>query len=108
MNIKYSWGLRCLFLFSVYMVSAPPLIFSTNVRDFGAVGDGVADDTDAIYAAIQAAEDGEIFFSKGKYRISKSINIELSTYGPLVIKGVSGASTIVMAVPTKVQPYPLQ
>ena len=71
-------------------------MFATNVRDFGAVGDGLADDTEAIYAAIQAAEDGELYFSKGTYRISKSIEIELSKHGPLVIRGVAGASTVVM------------
>lgn len=96
MNIRYSGDLKCMLLFIVCMVSGPPLIFSTNVRDFGAVGDGVADDTDAIYAAIQAAEDGEIFFSKGRYRITRSIDIELSKLGPMVISGVASASTVLM------------
>lgn len=71
-------------------------IEATSVKDFGAVGDGVTDDTEAIVTAIHAAEDGELFFSKGTYRISKSIEIELEKYGPLVIKGAAGASTIAM------------
>jgi hypothetical protein len=43
-----------------------------NVKDFGAVGDGVADDTAAIQAAINAHR-GKIFFSVGTYKISSTI-----------------------------------
>ena len=66
-------------------------LFTANTRDFGAVGDGIADDT----AAIQAAADDcksklkviqlpggsymgscpELFFPAGKYRISRSIKL---------------------------------
>ncbi len=66
-------------------------LFTANARDFGAVGDGIADDT----AAIQAAADDcksklkiiqptggsymgscpELFFPAGKYRISQSIKL---------------------------------
>jgi len=47
-----------------------------NVRDFGAVGDGVADDTAAIQRAIDAAttpQGGELFIPAGKYRITKTL-----------------------------------
>jgi len=40
-----------------------------NVRDYGAKGDGVTDDTDAIQAAINAAGSGLIVFPSGVFRI---------------------------------------
>lgn len=43
-----------------------------SVKDFGAVGDGVTDDTAAIQAAIEYASDGgELWFPKGSYSISE-------------------------------------
>ena len=54
----------------------PDLI--TNIKDYGALGDGVADDTTAFINAITAAQSltGQVFFPKGKYRINTG-NIEL-------------------------------
>jgi len=56
---------------------------SASVKDFGAIGDGVADDTAAIQAAIDAfkpfpvfATGGvEIFFPRGVYRLTNSIDL---------------------------------
>lgn len=48
-----------------------------SVRDFGAVGDGVADDTAAIQAAIQAARlagGGQVWFPKGIYKTTSPIH----------------------------------
>ena len=44
-----------------------------NVKDYGAVGDGVADDTTAVTAAIAAG--GLIYFPSGTYRITSKITI---------------------------------
>ena len=45
-----------------------------NVRDFGAVGDGVADDTAAIQAALNAtALGGTTFFSAGTYKVTATL-----------------------------------
>lgn len=45
-----------------------------NVKDFGAVGDGLADDTEAIQLAIEALEDDDAFntlyFPSGRYRLA--------------------------------------
>ena len=48
-----------------------------NVKDFGAVGDGVADDTVAIQAAINilGLSGGEVFFPEGHYKITSKIDI---------------------------------
>lgn len=43
-----------------------------NVRDFGAVGDGVADDTDAVLSAFaDAGERVVVYFPAGNYRVSR-------------------------------------
>lgn len=48
---------------------------TVSVKDFGAVGDGMTDDTVAIQAAInaKAATGGEIFFPSGTYKITASL-----------------------------------
>jgi polygalacturonase len=45
-----------------------------NVKDFGAKGDGANDDTAAIQAAIDAANDIPVFFPKGDYRITDTLH----------------------------------
>ncbi len=50
---------------------------AVNVKDFGAVGDGVTDDTAAIQAAIDSAPDGKtVFFPSGTYRATSQISID--------------------------------
>ena len=47
-----------------------------NVRDYGALGNGAADDTSAIQAAINAAAAGGIvLFPTGTYNVSSTINV---------------------------------
>ena len=55
-----------------------------SVKDFGATGDGVTDDTDAIQAAIDS-NPGELYVSPGIYRITKSLLIR----NPLKFRGSS-------------------
>lgn len=71
-----------------------PMEKTFSVRIFGAVGNGVTDDTVAIQAAIDAAEaitDGVVFFPPGTYRITSSLQCD----GP-TMEGVPGASKIVI------------
>jgi hypothetical protein len=62
-----------------------------NVKDFGAVGDGVTDDTAAIQAAIDYAE-GEVYFPVGNYKISSSLNINNNS---IRLVGSSRYSTLI-------------
>ena len=49
---------------------------TVSVKDFGAVGDGVADDTAAIQAALNATEGLNIFIPKGVYIISSQLTAQ--------------------------------
>ncbi len=60
-------------------------------RDFHAVGDGRADDTQALTNAIQSIENGVLFIPKGTYVISKLIDL---TRGNVIIRGAGSDQTI--------------
>ena len=52
----------------------------TSVRDFGAVGDGVADDTTAIQNAINASD--AVFLPEGTYKVTGTLTSSSSNiYG---------------------------
>lgn len=61
---------------------------SVSVKDFGAVGDGITDDSAAIQAAVNSftasGVGGEIFFPKGNYKINTKITV------PVIVNEVSG------------------
>ena len=69
----------------------------TNVRAFGATGDGTTDDTEAIQHAVRDG-DGRIRFSRGTYRISQTIEIHLDETGRTGIEG-DGSATLLMTGP---------
>jgi len=60
---------------------------SVSVRDYGATGDGITDDTLAIQAAINASS--SIFFPSGNYIVSTALNISSFTGGKFLY-GVKG------------------
>lgn len=78
---------------------------SVNVKDFGAVGDGVADDTAEIQAAIDySASSGKaIYFPAGTYLVSRAGTIYSTYYYGLMLKsgcrlfGESESSVIIKA-----------
>jgi hypothetical protein len=64
---------------------------TVSVKDFGAVGDGVANDTAAVQAAItavQATNGGSVYFPTGNYKITSSL---LITGGNISLIGLPGA-----------------
>jgi hypothetical protein len=70
----------------------------TNVLDFGAAGDGVMDDTEAIQHALDDGE-GLIEFPRGTYRISKTLIVDLQKRSRTAISGLGGVAKIVMHGP---------
>ena len=48
-----------------------------NVKDFGAMGDGQHDDTDAIFAAMERGDN--LYFPQGKYRITRTLQMKQHT-----------------------------
>ncbi len=70
----------------------------SNVRRFGAAGDGTTDDTQAIRHALRDG-DGVLHFPPGTYRISQTIEVPLADVGPCGIDGTSGTAGLLMAGP---------
>lgn len=69
-----------------------------SVRSFGAVGDGIHDDTESIKRAV-AEGDGTLEFDRGNYRITESIKISLNETGRFSIHGSGGTAKIIMDGP---------
>jgi hypothetical protein len=67
------------------------------VQDFGAVGDGTADDAAALQKAVNWGI-GDVCLPKGTYCLSRPIVVKLDEVGPTSIRGL-GVATIVMAGP---------
>lgn len=92
----------------------------SNVFGFGAKGDGIADDTEALQHTLDSG-DGVLRLNKGTYRITKPLVLDLTKTGFGAVRGESGTSRIVMAgagpairiigdhqgtaVPSSVQPH---
>ncbi len=57
---------------------------TVSVKDYGAVGDGVADDTISIQYAVNANPGRVVFFTQGTYRITSTIIIDVFGQGSYV------------------------
>lgn len=51
-----------------------------DVHQWGAMGDGVTDDTDAIQAALDACKNGILYFPNGNYMITRTLYIHSNTH----------------------------
>ena len=69
----------------------------TNVRDFGAMGDGLVDDTGAIEHAQRDGGDGVLEFPRGEYRITRTISFDLAKTRALAVHESGGTARVVDA-----------
>ncbi len=70
----------------------PEVPATANVRDFGAIGDGVADDTAAFRAALAATSAGAIEIPAGRFRLSDVLRLERSG---VVLRGAGIGQTVI-------------
>jgi polygalacturonase len=70
----------------------------SNVRDFGAVGDGRTDDTEALRHAVDQGA-GRLVFPRGTYRLTAPLEIELDRHGPIALAGEGGTARLLMDGP---------
>lgn len=67
-------------------------------QGFGAVGDGRTDDTEALRHAVEQCG-GRLELTRGTYRITGTIEVDLDRFGPIAISGSGGTARIVMDAP---------
>ncbi len=75
-----------------------PPAHGASVRDFGAKGDGQADDTEAIRRAVRETPDGTVDFPRGEYCIAETIRIDLEQTGRMSLQG-GGVGRVIMTGP---------
>ncbi|MDF2922737.1 MAG: Pectate lyase superfamily protein [Paenibacillaceae bacterium] len=66
---------------------------TANVRDFGAVGDGVQDDTAAFQAAIAQMDEGALLIPPGRYKLSGMLGLHKSR---VVLRGAGAKETVLI------------
>lgn len=69
----------------------PELPVAADVTDFGAVGDGVTDDSRAFLAALSAVDTGAIFVPPGRYRLTEVLRL---TRSGVVLRGAGRDETV--------------
>eukprot|EP00891_Asterochloris_glomerata_P007152 jgi/Astpho2/7152/Aster-x1419 len=72
----------------------PPLlpVLTDLKHDWGAVGDGIQDDTEALLRAIAATQNGAIYLPAGTYKLTAQVNIT----HPVVLRGASRSETTLL------------
>jgi hypothetical protein len=81
-------------------VALPSPQITHNVKtDFGAVGNGNADDTAAFRAALNAPSNSVVFIPAGRYKLTDALNI---TRGNVVLRGAGPDETVLyFTIPVK-------
>lgn len=74
-----------------------------SVMEFGAVGDGKADDTEALQRAVaESHKTGSILeIPAGTYRITKTLQLEKSQASGLIVQGAGGRPILGSGIPAK-------
>src|SRR5438128_1926116 len=67
----------------------------SNVRDFGAAGDGKHDDTEAIQHAIDDG-DGIVEIPRGNYKLTRTLTVDLARRGRTSLAGSGGTAKLLM------------
>lgn len=75
-----------------------PQAYGASVKAFGAEGDGVADDTEAIRRAVRETPNGIVEFPRGEYRTTETIRIDLEQTGRVSLQG-GGVGRVIMEGP---------
>ncbi len=89
----------CGILGSILALALPlPRACAASVKEFGAKGDGTADDTEAIRRAVRETPDGIVEFPRGEYRITGTIRIDLDQTGRVSLQG-GGVGRVTMEGP---------
>lgn len=70
----------------------------SNVRDFGAKGDGKSDDSDALQHCLLDG-DGLVEFPRGDYIISRTLQVELAQRSRFAMQGTGGTAKLIMTGP---------
>ena len=70
----------------------------SNVRDYGATGDGTTDDSPALEHALKDG-DGLLELPRGIYRLTRPLVVDLSKYSRFALHGSGGTAKILMAAP---------
>jgi hypothetical protein len=85
--------LAALFLFSASVLAQDVMAQSVNVVDYGAVGDGITNDSAAIQAAINFQRDapggGEVYVPAGTYLVN-----DLRLYSDITLRGAGPTASI--------------
>jgi hypothetical protein len=70
----------------------------TTVKEFGAVGDGRVDDTQALHHAVEQGG-GRLLFPRGTYRLTSPLDIDLDRFGPSALASDGGTARLLMDGP---------
>ncbi len=68
----------------------------SNVKNFGALGDGQHDDTVAIQHCVEQG-DGQVYFPRGTYRLTRPLEVDLNRHGRTSLTGAGGVAKLLMA-----------